>query len=272
MENQSLFNKTLIGMLHVQALPGTPHNHLSMSQIIDFSLQEAEIFLDYGINTLIIENMHDIPYLNCKVGPEITSAMAIIAYELKKRFSLTLGIQILAGANKEALASAFCSGADFIRAEGFVFSHVADEGIMNSCAGQLLRYRKTIGAEHVKIITDIKKKHSAHSITADVNIVETAKAAEFFASDGVIITGCSTGVSADLTELESVKKIVNIPVLVGSGINDKNLLSYLKYADGLIIGSYFKKEGYWANEISLDRVKKIVDKYQSYSSGITSTT
>lgn len=57
------------------------------------------------------------------------------------------------------IAPVFVIGLDFIRAEGFVFSHVADEGLLNACAGDLLRYRKQIGAEHVKIFTDIKKKH-----------------------------------------------------------------------------------------------------------------
>lgn len=51
------------------------------------------------------------------------------------------------------------SGAEFIRAESFVFSHVADEGWMDSCAGDLLRYRKMIDAESVMVLTDIKKKH-----------------------------------------------------------------------------------------------------------------
>ena len=51
------------------------------------------------------------------------------------------------------------AGLDYIRAEGYVFSHVADEGLMNACAGPLLRYRKHIGADNVKIFTDIKKKH-----------------------------------------------------------------------------------------------------------------
>lgn len=55
--------------------------------------------------------------------------------------------------------SLYVTGVDFIRAEGFVFSHVADEGLLNACAGDLLRYRKQIGAEHVQIFTDIKKKH-----------------------------------------------------------------------------------------------------------------
>lgn len=64
------------------------------------------------------------------------------------------------GANKEALAVAMASGAQFIRAEGFVFSHVADEGWMDSCAAELLRYRRAIGAEDILVFTDIKKKHS----------------------------------------------------------------------------------------------------------------
>ena len=63
------------------------------------------------------------------------------------------------GANKEALAVAHVSGANFIRAEGYVFSHVADEGWMDACAGELLRYRKSIGAENVLVFTDVKKKH-----------------------------------------------------------------------------------------------------------------
>ncbi len=51
------------------------------------------------------------------------------------------------------------SGLNFIRAEGFVFSHIGDEGPIHSCAAELLRYRQHIGAQHVHIFTDIKKKH-----------------------------------------------------------------------------------------------------------------
>jgi hypothetical protein len=36
-----------------------------------------------------------------------------------------------------------------------------------------------------------QKKHSAHAITADVDIVETVKAAEFFQANGVIVLGVS---------------------------------------------------------------------------------
>jgi len=107
----------------------------------------------------MIENMHDIPYLNTHVGPEITAAMTVIGYEVRKISELPCGIQILAAANTEALAVALAAGLQFVRVEGFVFAHVADEGLMNSCAGELLRYRKQIGAEHILVFTDIKKKH-----------------------------------------------------------------------------------------------------------------
>ena len=59
----------------------------------------------------------------------------------------------------EALAVAKACGASFIRAEGFVFSQVGDEGWVDACAGELLRYRRNIEAEDVLVFTDIKKKH-----------------------------------------------------------------------------------------------------------------
>lgn len=43
---------------------------------------------------------------------------------------------------------------------------------------------------------------SSHALTSDVSIEETAKAAEFFLSDGLIVTGIATGTQADPQELK----------------------------------------------------------------------
>jgi len=81
---------------------------------------------------------------------------------------LPLGVQVLAAANREALAVALAVGATFVRVENFVYAHVADEGLMPVAdAGPLLRYRRQIGADHVKILADVKKKHSSHALTAE---------------------------------------------------------------------------------------------------------
>lgn len=110
--------------------------------------------------------------------------MAVIGSEVRHASGLPLGVQILAGANLAAMAVAHACGASFVRVEGFVFAHVADEELIESSAGELLRYRRAIGADAVRVFADIKKKHSAHAITADVDLAETARAAEFFQADG----------------------------------------------------------------------------------------
>ncbi|XP_067158625.1 uncharacterized protein F13E9.13, mitochondrial-like isoform X2 [Apteryx mantelli] len=192
----------VVGMVHAAALPGTPRSSLPLTQIVDQACQEAETYRDAGVDGLIIENMHDLPYTVCP-GPEITAAMTVVSAAVKRTCPcLPLGVQILCAANQQAIAVALAADLDFIRAEGFVFSHVADEGIINACAGNLLRYRKQIGAENIQIFADIKKKHSAHALTADVSVAETARAAELFLADGVILTGTATAMPADPKELK----------------------------------------------------------------------
>ena len=182
----------VVGMLHVGALPGTPRAAMSMQQLIDRTCDEARVYLQAGVDALAIENMHDIPYVRAPLGPEVVASMTAVGCAVRALSTAPVGVQILAGGGNEALAVAHASGLDFVRVEGFVFAHVADEGLFDACAGELLRYRKAIGAERVAVFADIKKKHSSHAITADVDIVETAHAAEFFLADGMIVTGVST--------------------------------------------------------------------------------
>jgi membrane complex biogenesis BtpA family protein len=162
----------------------------------------------------------------------------------------------LAAANREALAVALACGASFVRVEGFVFAHVADEGIIESDAGVLLRYRQQIGADHVRIFADVKKKHSSHAITADVDLAETAHAAEFALADGVIVTGTSTGRETAPAEVQAVATAVNIPTFIGSGLTPANISRYPQ-SDGFIVGSSVKRDGHWANPIDPQRVQAI---------------
>ncbi|XP_076037633.1 uncharacterized protein F13E9.13, mitochondrial-like isoform X2 [Oratosquilla oratoria] len=215
---------------------------------------------------ILVENMHDIPYLQgAELGPEVTATMARVCSAVKQIIpsSLPCGVQILAGGNKEALAVSKACNLQFIRAECFVFSHIADEGLMNASAGPLLRYRKMIEADDVLVFTDIKKKHSAHSLTADLDVVEMAKAADFFSADGVILTGNATGCEADENQLRNVVAQVSLPVLVGSGVTVDNVDKFSD-AHGLIVGSHFKADGRWNAELDFNRVKIFVEHVQNF--------
>ncbi|XP_054275630.1 uncharacterized protein F13E9.13, mitochondrial isoform X2 [Macrosteles quadrilineatus] len=206
--------------------------------------------------------MHDLPYLQQhQLGPEVTATMTAVCAAVRRVLPehISCGVQVLAGGNQQALAVALASGFTFIRAEGFVFSHVADEGLMNACAGELLRYRRNIGATNIKIFADIKKKHCSHAVTSDVSLQDTAKAAEFFCADGLVVTGSSTGDPATPSHIEDVRKASGLPVLVGSGVTADNVHNYLS-ASGFIIGTHFKRDGRWENEVCQERVENFMAK------------
>ena len=249
-------------MIHVGALPGTPAGHEPLAQIVKRAAREAKVYQSAGIHGLTIENMHDTPYLKGGVGPEITAAMTAVARAVKAEANLPVGIQILAGANREALAVALAAGLDFIRAEGFAFAHVADEGLMESCAADLLRYRREIGAEKVRVWADVKKKHSSHAITSDVGIGATAHAVEFLRGDAVIVTGSFTGDAASLHELEEAKNSVSLPVLLGSGVTTENLGDFFALADGFIVGTDFKKSRNWEKEPDPTRIRSFMKRHR----------
>lgn len=264
---KSLFTspKPVIAMIHVGALPGTPANGLSLADIERQALHEAKTFRDAGVHGLMIENMHDTPYLRGNVGPEIVAAMAIISRAVKESSRLPCGVQILAGANLEAMAVAHAAGLDFIRAEGFAFAHVADEGLIQSSAAALLRFRRTIGAENVQVWADVKKKHSSHAITADVDIGETAHAVEFMRGDAILVTGAVTGDAPKRGDVLNVKRKTRLPVYLGSGVTAANLKEFYNAADGFIVGSEFKQAGHWSRAVDSKRVERFMETHRNLS-------
>jgi predicted TIM-barrel enzyme len=150
------------------------------------------------------------------------------------------------------------AGLDFLRVEGYVYAHIGDEGWHQSCAAELIRRRASLKADHIKIFADIKKKHSAHAITDDVSIIETARTAEFFKADGVIITGECTGYAPDDKEVRSVRAAVSCQVLAGSGVTPVNIKQLAESCDALIVGSSAKYDGIWSNEVDPERVEKLI--------------
>lgn len=249
--------KSLIGMVHVGALPGTPRAVNDVTELVRLAVAEAWTLAEGGCDGLLVENMHDLPYLRRGVGPEVVAGMTAVCRAIREVTTLPCGVQVLAGANEAALAVALASGFEFVRVEGFVFGHVADEGWMDACAGPLLRYRRQIAAERIAVWADVKKKHAAHAVTADVSLAETVKAAEFCGADAVIVTGEATGRETSAADLASARGATRLPVVVGSGVTVENAADMLRHADAVIVGSALKHNGHWANSVELERVRAV---------------
>ena len=253
-------SKALVGMIHLLPLPGSAAGCDSLQAVIDRALHEAELIQQAGFDALLIENTHDRPYLRRHVGPEVVAAMSVISRTIRNSIGLPMGVQVLAGDNRAALSVALACDAQFIRAEGFVFSSIADEGLFDEAdAGPLLRYRRQIDAEHIAILADIQKKHSSHAITADCDTRDHASAADYCLADGIVITGKTTGTSVQTEQLESARKAVDLPICIGSGVTPSSAPALFKHADALIIGSALKSDGDWRNDMQPDLLDRFAD-------------
>ncbi len=254
-------DRAIVAMVHVRALPGSPRATLSPREIARHAVEEARVLADAGFDAILLENMHDAPYLLREVGAETIAAFTRVACEVRAAVNLPLGVQILAGANRAALGVALAAECAFIRAEGFVFAGVADEGLLAEAdAGPLLRYRRALGAaaQGIAIFCDIKKKHTANAITADTTLAEHAHAAEFFGSDGVVVTGAATGMATPISDLSAARNACGLPVIAGSGATASSVRELLAVANAVIVGSDIKVDGVWWNPLDRARIDAFV--------------
>ncbi len=241
-------------MVHLRPLPGShAWRPGSLPALVAAARADAEVLLEGGCDALLVENMHDAPYLRGSVPPETVAAMAVATAEVV-RLGAPTGVQVLAAANREALGIAIATGASFIRVEAFAYAHVADEGWLDASAGPLLRARAALGAD-VRVWADIRKKHAAHAVTADLTLADIAHGTAFLGADALIVTGMTTGHAADPADLDRAR--AGLPVVVGSGVTASNAAAFVQ-ADALIVGSSLKRDGDWRNPVDLARVRALV--------------
>ena len=160
---------------------------------------------------------------------------------------------------RSALAIAVACGASFIRVNILCGARVADQGLLQGIAHDLLRDRANLKANAIQIWADVDVKHSAALAVRSLNdevhdLIERGKA------DAVIVSGAATGRPIDLETLRTVKAAASsTPVLIGSGITAENISGFAPYADGAIVGSSLKIEGDVKNPIDATRVKRFME-------------
>ncbi|MFT7519845.1 MAG: membrane complex biogenesis BtpA family protein [Kiritimatiellia bacterium] len=244
----------VVGMVHLLPLPGSSEWAGDIGLIMERAVADAEALRLGGADAVLIENMHDLPYLKGRVHPETVAAFAVVGAQVA-RVGLPMGVQVLAGANRQALGIALAIGARFVRVEGFAYAHVADEGWIDACAGPLLRARAAMSARGVQIWADVQKKHSAHAVTSDLSVSELARGAAFCGADAVIVTGPETGMATD-PEVVRGAQSSGLPVVVGSGVTPDGVAS-IAAADALIVGSWIKHDGDWRAPVDPRRVAQL---------------
>lgn len=251
--------KPVIAMIHTGPSPGLP-GFLRVDSAVERAVAEAEVYLSAGVDGILIENMHDFPCVHEReMGPEVAAFMTRVAYAVKRRANYTpVGLHILFQATKTALAVAQAASCDFVRAEGWTHAHISDKGFADASAGTVVRYRHQIGAAHIPVFADVKKKHAAHALTADLSIADIARGMELHQADAVVVTGGHTGEPPSAEDLQAVQAVTELPVLVGSGTTPEAFPALFPYADGFIVGSALKEGGRWDAPVCARRVERLM--------------
>ena len=212
-----------------------------------------------GVDAVIIENEFDgsiSPY-----GEFLTEQQKEIMFDivkfLKPHISVPLGFCVLLNDYKTALLLAKNFDGEFIRLDTFIdnVERISDGIKIFPDAAAISKFRKDIGAENVEIWADIHVKHT--KLLDKKTIEQSAKQAVLMGADRLIITGTWTGKPPKISDILKVKKIAGkIPVVVGSGIDEKNISKYKNLVNEFIIGSAFKENG----TVDIKNVKKITSK------------
>lgn len=251
--------KPIIGCIHLLALPGSPGFNGSMQEVVDQAVTEAEIYQRSGVHGIIMENFRDMPFYPDQLPAETIAAMSVIAAEVQKAISIPLGINALRNDAHSAMAIATAVDAGFIRVNVHTGATLTDQGIIQGKAHETLRLKKALNS-NILIFADVNVKHAAPLANRKIED-EVRDTVERGLADTVIVSGAGTGLPANGEELALVKSVSKVPVLIGSGSTLENIKQLLSMADGLIVGSYFKKGGKAVNFVEEDRVNRFMETY-----------
>ncbi|MFG1706986.1 BtpA/SgcQ family protein [Nonomuraea sp. M3C6] len=252
--------KPLIGNIHLDPLPGAPgYRGEDVEAIYAKGVRDALSLVDGGIDAIVVENAGDLPYVRPeKIGPETVAALTAATLRVVEAVPVPVGITCVANGVIPGVAVAKATGASFVRANIWVTSYVANEGLLDGVAAEAVRYAHTIGAADLVFLADVKVKFGAHALTADRGIEELARDAQMYCADAVIVSGLRTGHATSVEDVLAVKGATDLPVLVGSGLTADNGRPLLEAADGAIVGAGLKHDGLWWNPVDPARTRELV--------------
>ncbi|MGC8599847.1 MAG: BtpA/SgcQ family protein [Nitrososphaeria archaeon] len=246
----------IIGMIHLKPLLGSP-GYSGLNSVVDLAIRDLKNLQEGGVDGVMIENFWDVPYFkDPSSNPETVASFARVICEIKKKASVPVGVNMLRNGCNGALSLAEAFELEFIRVNVLNEAYITDQGIIEGCAPYLMRLRTYLRSK-VAVLADVHVKHSYPMLQrpAEESAID---AEERGMADAIIITGSRTGNPPSPEEVKNVREKVKVPVLVGSGLTPDNAKELLKYADGAIVGTYFKEKGKVENPVDPERVKKLI--------------
>jgi len=250
--------KPLIAMVHVPPLPGTPlyDARAGVGGLISAVKRDLELLLAAGFDGYLFCNEGDRPY-ELHAGPEAAAVMSRVVTECAPR-DRPFGVDFLWDA-RCALAVAVATGAGFMR-EVLTGAWESDMGLWQGEAAHVLRERRRLDAEGLMIMMNITPEFA--SPIGRRNPAQVARSAVVSSlADVILVSGPMAGAEPERATLTEVREAVppEVPVLLNTGARAETIADYLRIADGCVVGSDLKVDGYTWNPVDGERAKRFVE-------------
>jgi membrane complex biogenesis BtpA family protein len=250
--------KPVVAMVHIGALPGTPLYDAKggLPKLIDGVAADIERLQAGGVDAVMFGNENDRPYV-FKAPPEGVAAMTAVIQASKPALRVPFGVNYLWDP-LASVAIGVATGAGFVR-EIFTGLFASDMGLWQADAAGAARLRRNLGRDDMKLLFNI---NAEFAFSLDQRPIELRAKSAVFSSlaDAILVSGPLTGQPVDRAQLRAVREAVShVPVFANTGVTIDNVRDILALADGVVIGTHFKRDGDTWNPVDGDRVKRFMD-------------
>jgi membrane complex biogenesis BtpA family protein len=251
--------KPVIAMCHFHALPGDPGYDAArqVDWVVAQAREDLHALQDGGVDAVMFSNEASLPYL-LQVEPITTATMARIVGELLREIRVPFGVNVLWDP-RASIDLAVATGARFVR-EIFSGIYASDFGLWNTSSGDVARHRRRVHGEGVRLLYNIMPESAVYLAQRDLAAI--ARSTVFNARpDALCVSGLTAGAETSIEALRAVKQAVpDTVVFANTGVTLANVETQLSVADGAVVGTAFKRDGYIWNPVDRARVKAFMEK------------
>jgi uncharacterized protein len=253
-------------MCHLEPLPGDPGYKADkgLEGILESAYTNLHALQEGGVDAVMFSNEQSLPYLT-KVEPITCVTMARVIGEIRREIKVPFGVNVLWDPTA-SIDLAVATGALFVR-EIFSGVYSSDFGLWNTNAGEVIRHQNHVHGEKVRLLFNIVPEAAAY--LGNRSVADIARSTIFNdRPDALCVSGLVAGVPTTADILRQVKAVAaDTPVFANTGVKLGNIAEQLAVADGAVVGTTFKKDGYIWNDVDVSRVKEFMKKVKDVRGG-----
>ena len=253
----------VVGMVHLEPLPGAPRFDGDRDAILDRAREDAAALEAGGVDAVMVENFGDAPFYPADVPKHVVASMTRAAGVVADETDLPVGVNVLRNDGLAALAVAQAVGAAFVRVNVHTGARVTDQGVVEGRAFETMRERERLGCD-VAVLADHDVKHSAPLAAGDYAAESFADNAERGLADAVVVSGTGTGRAVATAELRAAADRreefgLDVPLFAGSGVSPETVGETLSVADGVVVGTALKEGDESSGPVSEAATRELVE-------------